>query len=284
MLVYLDNIRSTGPSSTFGRRKSERGLNENFARELLELHTLGVRAGYTQDDVIALAKILTGWSVDRHERVFRFTPNDTNRAQKPSSEHATPPQGMMRASKPSPRSRAIPRPHGHIATKLARHFVSDAPPDAAIETLTKVFLETRGDLTSLAHAVIDLPQAWAASHTKIRDPDDLVIATARALGHTQSGEPLLAAMRWLGQIPHQAPSPKGWPDEAAAWLGPEALISRIEWAEQLASESQHRVHAPQLANDLFGDAVPAALTAAIHTPDRQQGLALLLASPLFQRR
>jgi len=284
MLVYLDNIRSIGPSSKAGQRRSQRGLNENFARELLELHTLGVRAGYNQDDVLALAKILTGWSVDPNTRAFRFY---TERHE-PGSKTllgqryaATGHDEGVRALSTLARHPATAR---HIATKLARHFVADDPPEAAIKTLEEVFLRTRGDLTELAHAVIDLPQAWAEQRTKIRDPDDLVVATARALGHTQDGEPLLAAMRWLGQIPHHAPSPKGWPDDSTAWLGPESLISRIEWAEQLASDSHTRVHASALADDLFGDAIPLELRAAIDTNDRQQSLALLLASPLFQRR
>jgi len=284
MLVYLDNIRSIGPSSRAGQRRSERGLNENFARELLELHTLGVRAGYTQDDVIALAKILTGWSVDPNERAFRFYSERHEPGAKTllgERYAATGHDEGVRALNTLARHPATAR---HIATKLARHFIADNPPEEAVDTLTEIFLNTRGDLEALAHAVIDLPQAWAASHTKIRDPDDLVIATARALGYTQDGEPLLAAMRWLGQIPYQAPSPKGWPDEATAWLGPEALISRIEWAEQIASESQDHMQAPALADALFGDAVPPTLAAAIHTTDRKQGLALLLASPLFQRR
>ena len=284
MLVYLDNIRSIGPTSQAGRRKSRRGLNENFARELLELHTLGVRAGYSQDDVIALAKILTGWSVDPNARTFRFYADRHEPGTKTLLGERYPATGHdegVRALKTLAHHRSTA---AHIATKLARHFVADKPPQAAVDALTHVFLNTRGDLTALAHAVIDLPQAWETPHTKIRDPDDLVIATARALGYTQHGEPLLAAMRWLGQVPHQAPSPKGWPDEGAAWLGPEALISRIEWAEQIARESQDHVRGPALAQALFGDEVPPNLAAAIHNEDRTKGLALLLASPLFQRR
>ena len=284
MLFYLDNIRSIGPNSTLGRRRDHRGLNENLAREILELHTLGVNGGYTQDDVVALAKLLTGWSIDPGLAYFRFALERHEPGTKVLLGRRYAGQGFDDGRAALRQLARHPSTADHIATKLVRHFVSDDPPSATVAKIAQVFRETEGDLSQLARSIIDLKEAWSAPLSKVRSPDDLVTAMARALGYTEDAQALVGTLRWLGQVPFMAPSPKGWPDQAAEWLGPEAVLSRIEWAEEIASQAAARVDARELARDLFGDLVHRDLDDALRQSSRQESLALLLASPTFQRR
>jgi uncharacterized protein (DUF1800 family) len=284
MLFYLDNVRSIGPNSTLGRRRSNRGLNENLAREILELHTLGVNGGYTQDDVIALAKLLTGWSIDPGLAYFRFTLERHEPGTKVFLGRRYAGQGFDDGRSALGALAAHPSTATHLATKLVRHFVSDDPPAATVQKIALVFRQTQGDLAEVARAIIECEEPWKHPLTKVRSPDDLVTAMARALGYTEDAEALVATMRWLGQVPCMAPSPKGWPDQAAEWLGPEAVLSRIEWAEEIASQAAVRVDARKLAHDLLGDVVPQDLDLALKQSSREEALALLLASPTFQRR
>ena len=284
MLFYLDNVRSIGPNSTLGRRRDNRGLNENLAREILELHTLGVDGGYTQDDVLALAKLLTGWSIDPGLAYFRFSMERHEPGTKVFMGRRYAGQGFDDGRSALIRLAEHPSTATHLATKLVRHFVNDDPPPAIVQKIALVFRETQGDLAELARAIIECEEPWQHPLTKVRTPDDLVTAMARALGYTEDAEPLVATLRWLGQVPCMAPSPRGWPDQAAEWLGPEAVLSRIEWAEEIASQASMRVDARELAHDLFGDMVPMDLDQALKQSSREESLALLLASPTFQRR
>lgn len=276
MLHYLDNARSIGPGSAAGMKRS-RGLNENHAREILELHTLGV-GGYTQADVEALARILTGWTVDPTTGRFLFDP----RRHEPGRHRVL---GRTYAAGDASDGVAAlrdlarhPSTATHVATKLARHFVADDPPAEAVAALAEVFQRTTGNLHALALATIELPAAWTAP-PKLRSPADLVLASARALGYTDGG-PMLESMRYLGQAPFGAPSPQGWPDVAHEWLGPEAVLTRVEWADTVARETPGR-DPVALARALFGADLDPTTRDAIRGP---HGLALLLASPDFQRR
>ncbi|MFT4622634.1 MAG: hypothetical protein ACI8PZ_001290 [Myxococcota bacterium] len=280
MLLYLDNVRSVGPNSRAGTRG--RGLNENLARETLELHTLGVDGGYDQADVEALARLLTGWTVEPERGVVQFTPGRHEPGRK-ILLGTTHPEGSDGIRSALADLAARPATAIHIATRLARHFVADDPPSAAVHAIATTFRDTDGDLSAVAAAVVGVKAAWEPL-TKVKSPDDLVLSTARALDYASEGEAMLRSLRWLGQEPFSASSPQGFPDTAAGWLGPEALLSRIEWAEEVADQAHHRVDALTLADDVLGPVLDRATRAAVASASPRDGLALLLASPTFQRR
>ncbi len=289
MQLYLDNLRSIGPNSEAGRR-SGKGLNENHAREILELHTMGVGSGYSQQDVEALAAMLTGWGLIRGRGEvpggFQFDPRRHEPGAKSflgTTYAAAGEAEAQRALRHLGRRKETAR---FVCTKLARHFVADRPPPSAVDTLVRVFVDTRGDLPSLHHALIDLEEAWTHPRRKLRSPADLVYATARALDYTDDGGPLVQSMIYLGQVPFQAPSPQGWPDMGPEWLGPEAILTRVEWSEKVATDAVGRVSSPlELARELLGDTLSGPTETAIRSANTPTtAMALLLASPEMQRR
>ncbi|MEM7442994.1 MAG: DUF1800 domain-containing protein [Pseudomonadota bacterium] len=288
MLLYLDNAISFGPNSPAGRR-SGRGLNENLARELLELHTLGVNGGYGQDDVIALAKILTGWSVSRlrdlNPGTFRYHDLAHEPGPKTLLGHRFDQGGEAEGEAALDMLARHPSTARHIATKLARHFVADEPPETAIEALSDTFTSTDGSLTAMCRTMLELPEAWQPHLAKVRTPNDLLIAALRALDVTDVDDRSAATLRLLGQVPWTAPSPAGWPDEAADWLGPEALMRRIDWAVAVAGIAGNALDPQQLLETAVGPLASA--TTVFHVsgaPSAQEGVAIVLSSPEFQRR
>jgi uncharacterized protein (DUF1800 family) len=286
MLVYLDNAISAGPNSMAGQRRN-RGLNENLARETLELHTLGVNGGYTQDDVRGFARLLTGWSVTRVEDGspghFQFNPR----------MHEPGPKVLLGArfgdGGESEGVRAFhmiahhPSTARHIATKLARHFIADDPPSAAVDRLARLYRDTDGDLGILSLALIEEEAAWNPPLGKFKSANDYVVSVARAAALDDGAERLLGSLRALGQMPFAAPSPAGWPDTAADWIGPESVLRRAEWAFAAArrvSRSPREV----LAATVGPIAAEATADAMEFAPSAINGLALVFASPEFQRR
>lgn len=228
MLVYLDNHVSVGPNSQAGQR-SRRGLNENLAREVLELHTLSPAGGYTQGDVQELAKILTGWSValDAEPFDFVFRPHTHEPGDKTLLGRGFDAgQGSQGAALRFLGTR--PATYRHLAVKLARHFVADNPPPSAIRPIEEALRRTDGDLGAAYRALIALPEAWDPPLSKVRSPQDYVLAVARAAGLDRP-DPVLGGMAALGQPLWSAPQPNGWPDIAEAWATPEALMRRVEW-------------------------------------------------------
>jgi len=288
MLLYLDNAASIGPGSRIGQAR-ERGLNENLAREILELHTLGVDGGYSQNDVRALALLITGWSIARAQEpdtgAFRFRPLAHEPGPKTllGRDYAQGGEAEgVQALKDLARHPATAR---HIAIKLARHFISDDPPKQSVERLAQVFQRTGGDLAVVTRALVEDEAAWTPA-AKIRAPNEFVVAALRALSADRTEDRrLLGALRRLGQAPYAAPSPAGWPDSAADWIGPEAVLRRIEWASALAS----RVAADRAPLDIFAETI--APIASVDTrqaveraPSARDGIALVFAAPEFQRR
>jgi uncharacterized protein (DUF1800 family) len=289
MQLYLDNTRSVGPDSTVGRR-SGRGLNENHAREILELHTLGVNGGYTQSDVEAFAQILTGWGVVKGRGEingsFVFDPLRHQPGDKTLLGHTYREDGEEEG-KDALRALAVhPSTARFVSIKLARHFIDDDPPMAAIAALEATFLKTEGDLRAVYRTLIDRPELWDSTLTKLKTPEELVLSTARALSYETEGRQMLRSINYLGQTPFSAPSPQGWPDLAMDWLGPEAILSRVEWAQKVASDAVNRVDDPaDLADSLLGPTLSQRTAQAIQeAPTKSDALALLLASPEFQRR
>ena len=290
MLLYLDNAQSVGPNSTGGRLR-DKGLNENLAREMLELHTVGVDGGYTQTDVTEFAKILTGWSIARdgepNPGAFRYRPVIHEPGSKTLMGKTYKEDGLQEGLLALTDLAARPQTARHIATKLARHFVADDPPPAAIDVLAKTFQKTDGDLHAVSLALVDLPQIWSDPLTKIKTPNDLVLSACRTFGITdaKAGEGVLMGLRQMGQVPFAAPSPAGWPDTADGWISPEAMMTRIEWAMAAGQKLDGHADAREVAK---GSIQPVAADSTMfhvnNAPSPAEALALLIASPEFQRR
>jgi uncharacterized protein (DUF1800 family) len=285
MLMYLDNVGSIGPDSPVGQR-FHRGLNENLARESLELHTVTPASGYTQADVTSYAKILTGWSIDLRLNppgyVFRLN------AHEPGDKL------LMGRRFPHGRGGALeafaflahhPATYRNLATKLVRHFVADDPPQGAVARLEAVLRETGGDLKAASLALLQLPEAWTPL-TKLRSPFDYVVAVLRAMDLPPARRPpqMTRVMAGLGQAPLAAPLPNGWPDTAADWAGPEAMMRRIDWAYGVSARGAE-LDAPELADAALGPLLHADTLAQMRRAgSRRDALTLLFASPEFQRR
>jgi len=291
MLFFLDNQQSIGPNSRAGQR-GKRGLNENLAREIMELHTLGVGSGYTQADVVALAKILTGWTyAGRQGRLgepgsFIFNVN------------AHEPGAIALLGKSYPDSKVAqgeaaladiarrPATATFIATKLVRHFVADDPPPALVARLADVFRKTDGDLRAISHALVEADDAWRAPMTKMRSPYEFLIATGRLMAQIpEDPGRYLYGLNVLGQ-PLWAPAgPNGFADTNAAWAAPEGMKLRLDIAAQVASRIGDNRDPREMLDLIAANAAsPETRQTIARAESRQQAFALLLMSPEFQRR
>ncbi len=291
MLHYLDNANSVGPDSRAGARRGA-GLNENLAREILELHTVSPDAGYSQADVTAFAKLITGWSIGRLGRVgepdgdfmFRAVSHQPGAKLFMGQRYEEGEAGGVAALTWLAAHSAT---CDHLATKLARHFIADDPPPSSVATLTGVLRHTGGDLAAVTRALIRLPEAWEPL-TKLRSPQDYVVAALRATGAGPgSGVAALSGFAQLGQPLWAAPGPNGWPDTAAGWTAPEALVRRAEFAWALAGRtaSTGAARARDLAEATLGPLARAeTVTALSRAASEREALTLLLVSPEFQRR
>jgi uncharacterized protein (DUF1800 family) len=288
MLIYLDNARSIGPASIAGRNQ-HKGLNENLAREILELHTLGVRTGYTQTDVTSLAKVITGWSIipPRRdlERGGEFTFNE--RMHEPGAQMVigrTYPEGGVEQGRAVLAALARhPATARHIATKLARAFVADTPPPALVDRLAKRFLDSDGNLKEFARTLVSAPEAWVPARTKLKPPGTWFVAALRAIGITPPDiRPVIQAQNLLGQPLWRPPAPKGFSDDSAAWM--DGISERLDVANQLAGRVAALVDPEAAVDTALG---PLASTETRQTiaraASRPQALALLLMAPEFQR-
>ncbi|SKA07265.1 DUF1800 domain-containing protein [Consotaella salsifontis] len=289
MLLSLNNASSVGPDSRAGKRRS-RGLNENHAREIMELHTVGVTAGYRQDDVIAFAKVLTGWTFGRDksrpEFYGRFAFN--RNAHEPGAQNvmgvayrqAGEEQGLAVLS----RLAASPATARHIAEKLVRHFVADVPPPSLVDLLARRFLQTQGDLRAVAETLVLAGLAWSEPVTKIRSPQEFLLAALRASQISVEAPFVQRALASLGQPLWDPPSPAGFKDETAVWLAPDAMTTRVEIAERIAARA--RVKDPrEQAEAVLGDRLSRQTRQAIERAESPtQGMTLLMMSPEFQRR
>jgi uncharacterized protein (DUF1800 family) len=308
MLFYLDNVQSVGPHSRAAlvlarteersptrRRQGPRGINENYARELMELHTVGVDGGYTQDDVIQLARILTGWSVSGvgpreqgRPRAFVFR----------RAAHEPGPKTLMgkrydeggeREGEDAIRDLcAHPTTATFLATKLVRHFVADDPPAASVDRVAAAFRESGGNLAEVARVLVDLDEAWDPDNRKLRTPQDWVVAVLRAF-HAGEAPPLMPDVLRQLRHPLWAPSaPKGYGDTVAEWADPDSLMHRAELARTIASKV--RGGAPGLEPATLLDVVdvtddsPLPGMLSDRSVARDERVALALAGPAFQWR
>lgn len=298
MLTYLDNTRSVGPDSPAGRQRQERRpvattLNENYARELLELHTLGVDGGYSQEDVIEAAKILTGWSHGGYgrggaERVhgrFQFVRRHHQPGDKVVLGRTYAEDGVNEGLALLADLARHPSTARHLAVKLARHFVADDPPESVVAQLEQVFLETEGDLGQVTAALIRMDAAWAEPMPKVKSHHDFFIALHRAVDRAPDRRTYLRPLRLLAAVPFSAPSPQGWGDTASDWLGPESLMIRLEFARSFAGLLPGTLIPREVLDATIGPvAAPATSTWVHRAPSGDAGLAMIFSSPEFQRR
>jgi len=299
MLLYLDNHVSVGPHSKAARllerRKSGRriGINENLARETLELHTLGVHGGYTQADVTTFAEVITGWSIGGDGPLPRGEPGEflfRPEIHEPGSKVVL---GKRYADTGYDQGVAVLRDLAantatahFIATKLARHFIADDPPPRAVERIASAFLSSDGHLPTVYRALIETPESWAQPLSKYKTPNDYIVSTFRGLElPVDAGRSPLTPFELMGQRTYSPGSPAGWPDRSADWDGASALIKRIEWADAVGQRVGSRRDAVALAPQLLGDNLtPATRTAIARAASGSQAVTLLLSSPEFMRR
>ena len=305
MLRYLDNVYSAGPHSRvvarLGRRaqamgESPRitGLNENLAREVLELHTLGAESSrgpagsYTQADVTALARVLTGWRVDPRPKdpANNFDPawHEPGRKTLLGKTYEEGPDALRQVLRDLARHPATAR---FVATKLARHFVADNPPAPLVDRLAATYQRQDGHLSEVYRELVRSPEAWNPALAKLKTPEELVLSSARTLGlgERMFERGVAGGIQALGQRIHAAPSPAGWSDRAEDWLGPDAVWKRVEWASRLADRTGRATDARQLARLSLGERLGDSTQRQIdRAADGPQAMALLLMSPEFQRR
>ncbi len=298
MLFYLDNVQSIGPGSGAARRSRRggraRGLNENYARELMELHTVGVEAGYTQQDVEQLARVLTGWTTTgagpgsrRDEPLgFIFRPFVHEPGTKTVLGKRYRAAGIHEGEQAIRDLCAHPSTASFVAGKLVQHFVADAPPRRAVEEIAGVFRDTGGDLAAVSLALIDLEEAWSPDSKKFRTPQDWLVAVFRAFRAQEAPEPMAPLLRQLRHAPWAPSAPKGYGDTQREWADPDSLMNRAELARSLARRWARRgLEATRLLEVVDvprGDPLRKLLADRdIPVPER---LALAVGGPAFQWR
>jgi uncharacterized protein (DUF1800 family) len=292
---------SVGPHSQAARLLERRkggarriGINENLARETLELHTLGVGGGYSQADVTTFAEVITGWSIggeggrfaqgDPGEFVFRPEIHEPGAKVVLGKRYAD--TGYDQGVAVLRDLAARPATAHFIATKLARHFIADNPTPRTVERIANAFLSSDGHLPTVYRALIETPDAWTQLLAKYKTPNDYIVSTFRGLQlPVDGGRSPLAPFEVLGQRTYSPGSPAGWPDRSADWDGASALIKRIEWADAVGQRVGSRLDAAALAPQLLGDnLLPATRTAIGRAASGSQAITLLLSAPEFMRR
>jgi uncharacterized protein (DUF1800 family) len=295
-----------GPNAKQNPNAQRRGLNENYGRELMELHTLGVDGGYTQQDVINVARAFTGWTIEqpRMGGGFRYEPRFHDEGQKVVLGHVIEAGGGeadgeqvldILASQPSTAR--------FISTKLVRRFVSDNPPQALVDRAAARFLETGGDVREVVRLIITSPEFFSAQayRAKVKTPFEFVVSAVRALGvDVTNAQPFVAEVRQLGMPLYMCQPPTGYADRADAWVNTGALLARMNFALQMVGGRMRAIEpAPEsvvpsdsaedvrsyLESAVLADDLSAVTSATIaKAADPRQAAALTLGSPEFQRR
>jgi uncharacterized protein (DUF1800 family) len=288
MLVYLSNSASIGPNSIAGINRT-RGLNENLAREILELHTLGVRTGYSQDDVTRFAKVLTGWTIKDvatdpdHGAEFIFN----TRMHEPGPQQVL---GKIYQDAGMEQGRAVlvdlarhPATATHIATKLARHFVPDVPPPALVVRLSQTFRDSEGDLKEVAKALVTAPETWSAPRDKLKRPSEWMVGMLRATGMRGNAERFPRGQALMGEPMWRPGAPQGFAEDEASWI--DGMGLRLDVANNFAELIADKVEPDAVLATALGPlASPETRQAITRAESRPQALVLLFMSPEFQRR
>jgi uncharacterized protein (DUF1800 family) len=304
MLHYLDNERSVvagyEPPRAARRFLADKpvlkagmptGLNENYARELMELHTLGVDGGYSQRDVTELARILTGWGIDQRKALqggtgdlFHFDANKHDRGDKTWLGQTVAGSGQAEGERALDVLAAHPATARHIAFQLAQAFVADEPPPSLVVRLAEIFKASGGDLKAVTHTLIRSEEFWSreAAGAKFKSPYQYLISSLRAVDAPLNNPALLMqALAQAGQPLFGAATPDGYKNTAAAWRNPEALMQRVQLATTLSTRSAVK---PEALLATLGAAVSEATRKTLSGEPSGQQVALLLASPDFMRR
>jgi uncharacterized protein (DUF1800 family) len=299
MLIYLDNNGSVGPGSKIAKLEAQSNpehqvkVNENLAREILELHTLGVDGGYDQKDVTEFSKAITGWDVGGIGQYKSGQPGDFFFHAKLHEPGTRMIMGKQYAEAGIEQGEAVlrdlaihPSTAQHISEKLARHFIQDNPSAEDVNRIAAAFTNSGGDLTTVYLALIDTPSAWRDQPAKYKTPNELLTSAYRAVHQAVRNPPLLeSTLEQMGQTTWMPSSPAGWSDTAVGWDGADALSKRIRWAADMGQEFGTRVDARALGVEVLGLAPDEHTSEAIRRADSgPQALTLLLASPEFQRR
>lgn len=301
MLLYLNQANSIGPNSRMAvkvnnrRPQKSRGLNENLAREILELHTLGVRSGYTQSDVTEFAKALTGWStygrtkgknvsLGKHGFIFREVVHEPGIRTVLGKRYAQ--KGLQQAEAVLEDLANSKETAQHLATKLARHFVSDNPPQSLVKQLADAYMQNQGNLSSMYRVLIEAPEAWAPYPSKFKTPWEWLVSILRSTQQTTFRRIKVAqVMKQLGHPIWSPGSPAGYDDLSASWLAPNALLRRVEVAQRLASLFNDQFDARLLGQSILLGAMSKETQTEIKQSESSvSGLALLFVSPEFLRR
>jgi uncharacterized protein (DUF1800 family) len=311
MLFYLDQAQSTGPNSPRAQQAERArnrnpnaqkiGLNENLAREIMELHTVGVGAGYTQNDVTEFARAMTGWSVGTQNEGLQYG-KFTYREQTHEPGERTV-MGKKYRDTGGTQALAIikdlaahPATARHVARKLAVHFVSDDPPANLVTKLEQAFISSKGDLNRVANTLVDADEAWAPAPAKFKTPYEFIISAHRSLGvaplaaaprpQQSAQQMVLQPLSQMGQPPFAAASPKGWAEDTSTWASPDGLIKRLNWSQVYAPQVAMGPREPMtVAQDALGKRLTNPTVMALAAAEsRPEALTILFMSPEFQRR
>ena len=299
MLEYLDQEKSIGPDSIAASRAADKGkkigLNENLAREILELHTLGVDGGYSQKDVTEFAKALTGFAYIKPKQDttdfsnvgnFNFIPQWHQKGSVVFMGREYSQNGYNQPDTILKYIASHPATAKHIATKLARHFCADDPPPQLVEKLKGAFLASNGDLNQLYEVLLNAPECLDAKNTKFKTPWDWFISSLRAIGVESLDAKLInRAMKTLGQEILKPEAPKGYDDIQSAWAAPDAIEKRAEIASLMVAKFMPQAAPVDIANEIFGATLSEnTLKIVSRAESKQSALALLLISPENMRR
>ena len=302
MLAYLDQQQSVGPHSVQVQKAAlrrgplaGRGLNENLAREIMELHTVGADGGYTQGDVTEFARALTGWGIANGgpadgaspvgATVFRTALHEPGERSVLGRRYGD--DGSEQGRRILIDLAARPQTAHRLCTKIAAHFVSDTPDPALVARLEAAWKRSDGDLSQVALALVKAPEAWTPQPRKLKTPYELIVSAYRAAGAqpTNIQREVMGPLTALGQRPFDAPQPNGWSDQASVWAAPDALVKRLTWAQGFAATYAPQGDIQAAANEALGARLlPATATALSRSESRPEAYALLIMSPEFQRR
>lgn len=289
MLLYLNNEKSFGPNSPRAKRQKKKkfGLNENLAREILELHTLGVDGGYKQNDVTELAKAITGWSLSNPKKDKYFGFKYVHQAHEPGSRTVmgkTYPNNKQQGEKILIDLARHPSTAAFMARKLVSHFVADMPNDKLVAEVENTWLNTNGNIKAVMERLINSPLAWQVKQHKFKTPKEYMVSAMRLLEIKPGrNNDIVKWQRQLGQQPYGAGSPAGFPDNENDWNSANALMARIDWVNYLARKN--KVNLDGVLPHVFGsDKTSDSYLQVVRAESRKTALSLLLLSPEFMRR
>ena len=290
MLLYLNNAKSVGPNSPIGKRT--RGLNENLAREILELHTLGVDGGYTLKDIRQLAMAISGWSItndrDAKPAGFRFRIKGHEPGERNILGKSYPAGGVTQGQAVLRDLARHKKTAQFVSYKLAQHLIADEPPKELVAAMVNTWVKTEGNIKAVVTSLVRHPQSWDSQSKKLKTPREFVVSACRAVSHSKTVDQTLLTialrgLNFMGQRPFGAGSPAGYSNLNRAWSGSDALMKHIDWVNQLSKKTRQT---PQAVAGRIYDSTLSSLTVKLlaGAESRAQGLALLLLSPEFQRR